>query len=106
MASLAIPAFIVSAASTLSLQADLLSGCGKLDNGFFQTCLSAWSHEVGEVLETLPTKRSFWDQPGMIDKALVETTLSSAHHQASFLAASTQHSGDWLFALPIWPEVG
>jgi len=35
------------------------------------------------------------------DKALVERTLSSAYHRASFLAASTQHSGDWLFALPI-----
>ena len=35
------------------------------------------------------------------DKALVEATLSSAYHRASFLAASTQHSGDWLFALPI-----
>jgi len=30
--------------------------------------------------------------------ALVEATLSSAH---SILAPSTQHSGDWLFALPI-----
>ena len=34
-------------------------------------------------------------------KALVEATLSSAYHWTSFLAASTQHSGDWLFALPI-----
>jgi len=34
-------------------------------------------------------------------KALVEATLSSAHHRASILAPSTQHSGDWLFALPI-----
>ena len=34
-------------------------------------------------------------------KARVEASLSSAHHRASFLAASTQHSGDWLFALPI-----
>ena len=25
----------------------------------------------------------------------------AVHHRASFLAASTQHSGDWLFALPI-----
>jgi len=29
-----------------------------------------------------------------------KVSLVSAHHRASFLAAS-QHSGDWLFALPI-----
>jgi len=34
-------------------------------------------------------------------KAKVEASLASAHHLASFLAASCQHSGDWLFALPI-----
>jgi len=34
-------------------------------------------------------------------KAKVEANLASAHHRASFLAASCQHSGDWLFALPI-----
>jgi len=31
------------------------------------------------------------------DKALVE----AIHLRASFLAASTHHSGDWLFAMPI-----
>jgi len=41
VASLAIPAFIASAASTLSLQDDLRSDCGKSDNAFFQIYLSA-----------------------------------------------------------------
>ena len=54
------------------------------------------------IPETLPAKQAFWNRPGVLeDKARVEASLSSAHHQASFLAASTQHSGDWLFALPI-----
>jgi len=35
------------------------------------------------------------------NKTRVEATLSSARHWASFLVASTQHSGDWLFVLPI-----
>ena len=35
------------------------------------------------------------------DKAMVEASLVSAHRRASFLASSSQHSGDWLFALPI-----
>ena len=32
---------------------------------------------------------------------LVDSSMNSAHHRASFLATSSQHSGDWLFALPI-----
>jgi len=34
------------------------------------------------------------------DKALMEAILKSAHHRAFVLAASTQHSGGWLFVLP------
>jgi len=37
----------------------------------------------------------------LADKAVVESSLNSPHSRASFLAACTQHSGDWLFALPI-----
>jgi len=37
----------------------------------------------------------------MADKAVMESSLNSPHSHASFLAACTQHSGDWLFALPI-----
>jgi len=37
------------------------------------------------------------------DKALVEASLNSIHLRASFLAASSHHSGDWLFAMPIAP---
>ena len=58
MASLAIPSFIASAASTLSLQVDLLSDCGK-SNFSRPIYLSALSAKFGEVTETLPTK-----QPG------------------------------------------
>jgi len=35
------------------------------------------------------------------DKALVEASLNSIYLRASFLAASTHHSVDWLFAMPI-----
>ena len=35
------------------------------------------------------------------DKATVEVSLNSGHHRASFLAASTQHSRRWLFAMSI-----
>jgi len=68
---------------------------------FFRT-MSDWSIKFGNVPDVLPGKQPFWDRPGVLeDKALVEANLHTAHHQASFLAASSQHSGDWLFALPI-----
>ena len=58
--------------------------------------------QFGDVPEVLPTKQPFWDRPGvLVDKALVEATLNSLHSRTSFLAACSQHSGDWLFALPI-----
>ena len=37
----------------------------------------------------------------LADRALVESQMNSPLQQASFLAASSSHSGDWLFALPI-----
>jgi len=69
-------------------------------NEFLQTYLSAWSAKFGEVSETLPTKQPYWDRPGVLeDKALVEATLSSAYHRASFLAAFIQHSEHQWWAL-------
>ena len=64
--------------------------------------MSDSSVKFGDVPDSLPTKQPFWDRPGVLDdKARVEASLTSAHHRASLLAATSQHSGDWLFALPI-----
>ena len=102
MSSLALPAFVASAASTLSLQDDILAGCVKSDSDILTSCLSVWSEKFGDIPDVLPTKQPFWDRPGVLeDKVLVDSSMNSAHHRASFLAASSQHSGDWLFALPI-----
>ena len=102
VSSLALPAFVASAASTLSLQDDILAGCVKSDSDFLTSCLSVWSDKFGDIPDVLPTKQPFWDRPGVLeDKVLVDSSMNSAHHRASFLAASSQHSGDWLFALPI-----
>jgi len=58
--------------------------------------------KFGDIPDLLPTKQPFWDHPGVLeDKALVVASLTSAHQKASFLAASSAHSGDWLFAMPI-----
>ena len=102
VSSLAIPAFLASAASTLSLQADILSGCASTDDSYFQAYLSSWSTSFGVIPDILPVKQPFWDRPGIqADRLLVESSLSSPFQRAAFLAASSQHSGDWLHALPI-----
>jgi len=43
VSSLAIPAFLESAVSTLTLQADILSGCVSSDDSYFQAYLPLWS---------------------------------------------------------------
>jgi len=100
--SLALPALVASASNTLSLQSNILADCAFSNNNFLHTYLATLSSHFGDVSEVLPTKQPFWDRPGvLVDKALVEASFNSPHSRASFLAASSQLSGDWLFALPI-----
>jgi len=102
VSSLAIPAFLASAASTFSLQADLLSGCASSDDSYFQAYLTLWSTTFGNIPDILQGKQPFWDHPGIqADHFRVESSLSSPFQRAAFLAASSQHTGDWLHALPI-----
>jgi len=52
----------------------------------------------------LPAKQSVCDSPGVAAaRALVSSNLSTSFQLASFRAASSPHSGDWLFALPLTP---
>jgi len=50
LTSHALPAFVASAASTLSLQSDILSGCAPSDNHFFHSYLSTGSSQFGDIL--------------------------------------------------------
>jgi len=101
VSSLARPAFLASAASTLSLQDDIVTECALCNSNFLQSCLADWSAKCGDVPDILPTKQPISDRPGALEsKAKVEAN-NTPYHRASFLAASCQHSGDWLFALPI-----
>ena len=86
----------------VKFQDDILDECLKSDSDFLQSYLSEWFTKFGEVPDTLPTKQPFWDHPGLLEKkALVEASLVYTYHRTCFLAASSQHSGDCLFALPI-----
>jgi len=74
---------------------------------FSQTLSLLDTHFVGQLCleppdQPLSGKQSFWDRLGILaDKAMVESSLSNEHENASFLAASAPHSGHWLLALHI-----
>jgi len=59
VSSLALPAFWASAASTLHLQEDILSGCACSDSVNLQTYLSEWSSKFGALPDVLPLKQPF-----------------------------------------------
>ena len=75
VSSLALPAFVASAASTsLSLQDDILAGCVKSDSDFLKSCLSVWSEKFGDIPDVLPTKQPFWDRPGVLENKVSRWT--------------------------------
>jgi len=78
----------------------LLSDGGKLDNKISPDLSVGLVGIIWLCARGLTHQAPFWNWPGVLeDKALVLATL--AHHRASFLTVSAQHSGDWLCALPI-----
>jgi hypothetical protein len=103
VSSLALPAYLASAASTLSLQEDILRESSISPDRFLQTYEASWTAAYGSPpAGTLSFKQSAWDRPGvMADRTLVEAGLAEPRLKASYLAATAPHSGDWLWALPI-----
>jgi len=103
VASLALPAFLVSAVSTLLLQESILSTTQRPPDTIFDMYLLRWSFSFGvPLLNELSHKQSSWDRPGLLfDINVAESGLVEARQKASFLAASSQHNGNWLAVLPI-----
>jgi len=101
--TLALPAFLASAAGTLLLQDEILDGSQPLPDKLTETLTRRWEDLFGPVPSgQLAYKQSSWDKPGLLtDFASVEQTRTLPAQRAGFLAACTSHSGDWLLALPI-----
>lgn len=101
--SLALPAFLASAAGSLSLQSNMLGDTFRSDPEY-EAMLVHWleASSVTGPDVCLFHKQSYWDKP-LIDKVIsdLNTKLTDPYHQARFKAVSAPHSGDWLFALPI-----
>ena len=101
--SLAIPAYLASAASTLTLQDHILALCPSANDASFEDYLSRWSSSFGAPAFPWPSKQSVWDRTGLqSDFALqVEASFADATQKARYLSSVASHSGDWLLALPI-----
>jgi len=101
MSSLANPAFLVSVASTLSLQDHILALSPCSTDPFLDSCLSYLSTSAGPLLAPLPGKQSFLDKLGLQNgRAFIEDSFAKPSQKARFLALVAPHSGDWLLALP------
>jgi len=102
VSSLALSAFLASAASTLSLQNRILANCLVSEDALMIEYLETWSKAFGSPPDPLPCKQSSWDRSSVLfDRAVVESSLRTVTQKATFLAASATHSGDWMFSLPI-----
>jgi hypothetical protein len=103
VASLAIPAYLASAASTLELQNSLLANCQVLPDSLVDSYTSTWSENFG-VPPLLPAscKQGSWDAPQIAaDVSRVVSSCNDPYHRARLTDVMAPHSGDWLFALPI-----
>ena len=105
VASLALPAYLASAASTCNLQDKILHR-----TNFLQTDLlteeyrGRWQQATGCSCPFDPAsyKQNTWDRPLInLDLATLINSQPDMHNKARMAAVSTLHSGDWLFALPI-----
>jgi len=102
VSSLANPAFLASAASTLSLQDQILALSPCSTDQFLNSYLSCWSTSAGPLSAPLPGKQSFWDKLGLQnDRAFIEDSFAEPSQKARFLASVAPHNGDWLLAVPV-----
>ena len=99
---LATPAFLVSVAGTISLQDQILEVCTCQTDSHFTSYLTKWSASFGPPPDPMPSKQSFWDQPGILeDRSTIQASLVDQSQMACYLASVAPHSGEWLLALPI-----
>jgi hypothetical protein len=103
VASLAIPAYLASAASTLELQNSLLANCQVLPDSLVDSYTSTWSENFGAPpLLPAACKQGSWDAPQIAtDVSRVVSLCNDPYHRARLTAVMAPQSGDWLFALPI-----
>ena len=102
VSSLASSAYMASAASTLELQAAILTKCTTVPDAYFEEMMVARHDTLPAITESLPAKQGAWDRPLVErDKLSIMASMSNPVDRARMAAACFPHSGDWLTALPI-----
>ena len=102
--SLALPAFLASAASTQVLQSLILSRCIPCTDSSFSSLCVSWSstNNIPCPGPPLASSQKAWDRPYIeTDKATVFADALDQHHSARLLAVCAPHAGDRLHVLPI-----
>lgn len=104
VSSLALPAFLASAAGTLPIQSDILGTKSVDPDTAFDSSRSTWLQLAGVQDPTVMPghKQSHWDRP-LLNEALstLEDSLQDTYDQARVKASQSPHASDWLYALPI-----
>ena len=104
VSSLALSAFLASAAGTLILQDQVLLGSNSAPDSFVTVFQSVWTDTYSQPLPDQPasSKQSTWDERAI--QADIDTAWNSAadnYNRARLTAVSAPHSGDWLHVRPI-----
>ena len=104
VSSLALPAFLASAAGTLVLQSNILRELGSHPDPHVEGLAAQWQTDLGiNITEDFHTHiQSKWDKP-MLQRTFSELfhPLTEKHDQARWRAVTAEHAGDWLYSLPI-----
>ena len=103
MTSLALPAFLASAASTDLLQSTMMEEATPADQRR-ELQLTSWleASAARQPEGNLASKQSAWDGPlieGVVSDLFAR--MSDPKNQARLRAVSAPHAGDWLQALPV-----
>ena len=104
VSSLASPAFLASAAGTRDLQDQILRADSNLPDDCFESYLSSRldTYQLKDPVGADVSKQRSWDEPVIqAELASLMNKYSDPLHRARLLAANSEHSGDWLHALPI-----
>lgn len=102
--SLALPAFLSSYDSTKSLQKLILDESEVDDHLPYSAYKHTWEEKFSQsALESpLSYKQSAWDRPAIEQMKLqLRNSSNDTISQCRLAAVSAEHSGDWLYALPI-----
>ena len=105
VSSLALSAFLTSAANTRDLQDRMLVACNVRVETMVASTRNTWSsfNALPCPNDTDARRQRSWDEPNVThDMKAIWEEVSSEMDKARLLASKAPYSSDWLYAIPIW----